>query len=584
VCEATSFRKHPLPPVVDGGWAGGGGADFTSTLAGAAAAGSGGGEGGGGEGAGGEGGGGEGGGGEGGASSGDNNGGASVTLVFSTDPQLFRNGSSPDARAAAVANNALLARAINRVRELGEWPRAAGGGRVAEPRALVVLGDLTEAYREREADAFRHYYDPSFPGNEGERVRFPTWLMLGNHDYVNNAMGAVGAGQLAAAAQAARAASEAEAVADAVAADAVVVTGEDEAPPQQGADGNGTSSSGGSSVDPDAAPVSAADDYEPLEPGDDAKSPAPPSSSPKKSAAAPAPAAAPGRDNSPCSDKAAVAGDGAACAKRVVDEMRALLSPRCPTRHWTGFPKENVTSFDSDSMAYSFDYGRYHFLALHFSPRHRSARLAVAGSTAWLSRELSHAAAAGRRAVVLVHAHGELGLADDPTFGAAIGGAGSPVVAVFFGHIHVRPWGYAGTYPRTAVPMYNCGASWYNTYCVAEFAEEGMRVGAVSHGGDGAPRWFGHSAHLLPPPGAPLAAGGGGGGPGEAAAARSTGVAAPAAKPALLAYEPNPRGSPWLLNGNNGAVEGSGNGGGGARAAWPSAAALAAAAAALLMA
>ncbi len=32
----------------------------------------------------------------------------------------------------------------------------------------------------------RHYYDPSFPGNEGELVQLPTWLTLGNHDYVNN--------------------------------------------------------------------------------------------------------------------------------------------------------------------------------------------------------------------------------------------------------------------------------------------------------------------------------------------------------------------------------------------------------------
>jgi hypothetical protein len=507
LCEATSFRKNPLPPIIDVVGAGaaeeeesgdGFGGSGSTTL----------------------------------ATSSSNNGGASVTLVLSADPQLFRNGSSPLARATAVENNRLLARSINRVRDLGDWPQAAGGGAVAEPRALVVLGDLTELYREREADAFRHYYDPSFPGNAGERVRFPTWLMLGNHDYVNNAIGAVE---------------------------------QPKKTKRQEEEGGGSGGRGGSSgssgddEDQEDADASVSADYEPLEPpeekaeesssgggGDNNKSSKKKSSKDK------------GHDTNPCSDKAAVAGDGAACAKRVVDEMRALLSPSCPTKHWSSFPKHNVTSFDADSMAYSFDYGRYHFVALHFSPRHRDARLGVAGSTAWLSRELSHAAAQARRVVVLVHSHGELGLTDDPTFARVIGSPGSPVVALFFGHIHVRPWGYAGTFPRTAVPMFNCGASWYNTYCVAEFAEEGLRVGAVSHMGDGKPVWFGHSAHLLAPAGggAPLGGdgsgaggGGGGGGAAAAAAARITGVASPPAKPALLAYEPNPRGSPWLLNG-----------------------------------
>jgi hypothetical protein len=519
VCDATSFRRNPLPPIVDAAAVAGGGdgdgfsssspeGDFTNAIAAGGA-----------------------------ASPGttttttNTNIGptTTITLVLSTDPQLFRNGSSPDARASAVNNNRLLAQSINRVRELGQWPQAAGGGGVAEPRALVVLGDLTEAYREREADAFRHYYDPSFPGNAGERVRFPTWLMLGNHDYVNNAMGAVSAKEL----EAGRAAGGG---------------GGGSSASSSSSAASSSSSSGGGGVDVEA-PLSA--DYEALEPEASANNK---NKNKNNNNSNKPPPNRRGNDDAPCSDKAAIAGDGSACAKRVVDEMRALLSPQCPTRHWSSFPKGNVTSFDADSMAYAFDYGRYHFVALHFSPRHRSARLSVAGSLAWLSRELSHAAAQGRRVVILVHSHGELGLADDPTFSRLIGGGGSPVVALFFGHIHVRPWGYAGTFPRTAVPMFNCGASWYNTYCVAEFAEEGMRVGAVSHDGDGKPRWFGHAAHLLPAPGAPLGGdgsgggGGGGGGAAAAAAARTTGIAAPPAKPALLAYEPNPKGSPWLRN------------------------------------
>lgn len=77
---------------------------------------------------------------------------------------MFRNGTQYDNKPTAKQLNRNLIQSINAVRDLGEWPAAAGGGEVAEPESLAVLGDLTEFYVEEQADAFRHFYDPSFPG------------------------------------------------------------------------------------------------------------------------------------------------------------------------------------------------------------------------------------------------------------------------------------------------------------------------------------------------------------------------------------------------------------------------------------
>jgi len=119
------------------------------------------------------------------------------SMVLSADPQLFRVVTDYDDRARAIPYNAKLVESINRAAELGQWPLQAGGGAVQQPEALVVLGDLTEFYTQGQVDAFRHFYDPSFPrvglhelshnrSNTASSVQLPTWLLLGNHDYVNN--------------------------------------------------------------------------------------------------------------------------------------------------------------------------------------------------------------------------------------------------------------------------------------------------------------------------------------------------------------------------------------------------------------
>jgi hypothetical protein len=81
----------------------------------------------------------------------------------------------------------MLVKAVNNVAQLGTWPAAVGGGNVSEPESLVILGDLTELWKIDEEDAFRHFWDVSYPRAGGEPVnKYPTWLMLGNHDYVIN--------------------------------------------------------------------------------------------------------------------------------------------------------------------------------------------------------------------------------------------------------------------------------------------------------------------------------------------------------------------------------------------------------------
>jgi hypothetical protein len=187
----------------------------------------------------------------------------------------------------ALPYNRALVSSLNRVGELGRWPWEAGGGPVLEPRALVVLGDMTEFYREDEVDAFRHLYDPSVApkaaaaganaansttasstnstdsttassSNSTQQVSLPTWLMFGNHDYQINVNDCAGHFKST---------------------------------------------------------------------------------------------------------------DRNVCARTAVDTMRSVLTPGCDTDTWAGFPRRNVTAFDAESLAYSFDYNAWHFVVLQYSPR-----------------------------------------------------------------------------------------------------------------------------------------------------------------------------------------------------------------------
>lgn len=148
--------------------------------------------------------------------------------------------------------------------------------------------------------------------------------------------------------------------------------------------------------------------------------------------------------------------------------------------------------------AHLFDLTAVVCLVLSWLYRYESSSISIKSSLGWLAAELSSATAQQRRIVLLLHAHRELGLALDPTFTRLV--ANSNVVAIFYGHVHIKPWGMTGNFPNTNVPMFNCGASWYHVYCYAEFGADSLRVAAVVHNataGSSAPQWFGHSVHAL---------------------------------------------------------------------------------------
>eukprot|EP00775_Hariotina_reticulata_P012965 gene12965-13094_t len=187
-----------------------------------------------------------------------------------------------------------------------------------------------------------------------------------------------------------------------------------------------------------------------------------------------------------------------ACARIAVDTMRAVLMPGCDGSTWSNFPRGEVTSFDAGSMAYSFDYDNWHFVVLQYSPRYSEPSLALSSSIGWLAAELSSATAQQRRIVLLIHSHRDLGLSEDPTFSRMVNS--SSVAAIFYGHVHIRPWGMTGMFPGTNVPMFNCGASWYHVFCYVEFGQDRLRVAAVVHNateGVPLPRWYGTSVHTL---------------------------------------------------------------------------------------
>jgi hypothetical protein len=75
------------------------------------------------------------------------------------------------------------------------------------------------------------------------------------------------------------------------------------------------------------------------------------------------------------------------CARSAVDTMRSVLMPGCDQHTWANFPRNNVTSFDAESMAYSFDYNNWHFVVLQYSPRWVCSFLQLAPHQLAISRQ-----------------------------------------------------------------------------------------------------------------------------------------------------------------------------------------------------
>jgi cytolysin (calcineurin-like family phosphatase) len=79
------------------------------------------------------------------------------------------------------------ARVINAVAQNGQWPSSIDGtatgfvgGKIAPPRGVVLVGDLTGwGTAPTEIQTFRHYFEQ---GNSADSIQYPAYLGLGNHD------------------------------------------------------------------------------------------------------------------------------------------------------------------------------------------------------------------------------------------------------------------------------------------------------------------------------------------------------------------------------------------------------------------
>jgi hypothetical protein len=163
------------------------------------------------------------------------------------------------------------------------------------------------------------------------------------------------------------------------------------------------------------------------------------------------------------------------CAKDAVDFIKAtMFGDKVPT-----FPIGSVQSFDNGSLAYSWNFGAWHFVQLHNYPTYAQPDLGVSSAIAWLTADLSAATAAGRRSVIDFHDYGDHLKQDDPAFLGAI--QGQRVAAIFAGHIHSDA-GLVGYAPGGAIPVFRSGASEYETFLLVEFGDSYMNVGVVDSG------------------------------------------------------------------------------------------------------
>ncbi len=87
------------------------------------------------------------------------------------------------------------------------------------------------------------------------------------------------------------------------------------------------------------------------------------------------------------------------CAQKAVDYMKAMIScGRIET-----FPAIKIESYDSGSLAYSWNMGSYRFVQLHNYPTYKVPSLGVKPSMAWLKKDSDRAKTAHKKIVVNMH-------------------------------------------------------------------------------------------------------------------------------------------------------------------------------------
>jgi hypothetical protein len=115
--------------------------------------------------------------------------------------------------------------------------------------------------------------------------------------------------------------------------------------------------------------------------------------------------------------------------------IQYFKSAFCPNNYQDSpIPKFNpfsqVTRYDSKSLSYSWERGRYHFVHLHYYPTYENAKLGISSSVQWLKRDLELAHANNLTNVLFIHAANQLSNVLQDILVA------NNVVAIFSGHLH----------------------------------------------------------------------------------------------------------------------------------------------------
>jgi hypothetical protein len=116
--------------------------------------------------------------------------------------------------------------------------------------------------------------------------------------------------------------------------------------------------------------------------------------------------------------------------------------PNCNMEHAIGYMKsgfcgqipafdaDRIVRYDSSSLAYSWDEGRYHFVHSHYYPSYEMASVKYRSSLEWLDRDLMLAHDSGLATILFVHAAQGLNEAMETII------LGKNVRAIIAGHTH----------------------------------------------------------------------------------------------------------------------------------------------------
>lgn len=165
-----------------------------------------------------------------------------------------------------------------------------------------------------------------------------------------------------------------------------------------------------------------------------------------------------------------------ACAARAVRWIKGAIA--CDTL--AAFDADGLESFDVDSLAYSWNEGRYHFVQLHNYPTyevdHADTHFVIKRSIDWLRADLQRATDRGQYSVINLHDwFDKFKPANSPEFLAAL--EGQRIAVVFAGHSHFAR--DMGNVPGTTIPVFEAGSAEHSSFLLTEFGPDYFRVAVM---------------------------------------------------------------------------------------------------------